>query len=113
VGALLPSALPQPPQAEPPDTKPYAPQQPGGRGANSFLEVGKIYEFTPAPNRQSFQRGEQWVRVDIAREGGGFAAGPVWVNLQHIAYISDATGGRNLGRFPADSGPGPDKEKPK
>jgi RNA polymerase sigma factor (sigma-70 family) len=63
-----------------------------GRG---FLEVGKTYYFMPATMRGEFQgqviavRGEHWAHVRVP-DGGTYPAGPTWVNLSHIGYISDA-----------------------
>jgi RNA polymerase sigma factor (sigma-70 family) len=100
---LLPSALPQAPSPQQNKEKPddfRATAQRDAGTATSFLEVGKIYEFTTASTRQSFQgkvmavRGEHWVRVDI-QEPGVFVPEPTWVNLNYIMLIADATEGRN------------------
>jgi RNA polymerase sigma factor (sigma-70 family) len=94
LSGLVPSALPQgSPQPKPEDPA----GAPGKRGVtNSFLEMGKTYEFT-TPNSKRFQaqvvaiRGEQWIHVDL--DGGGGAAAPAWLNLNHIMLIEDVPGG--------------------
>jgi RNA polymerase sigma factor (sigma-70 family) len=103
-GTLLLSASPQAPSPQPQPKRgedasaEFAPQR--DMTARGFLEIGKTYYFTPAKGSSDFEgkvlatRGEHWVRVYIPQEGGGFAAGPTWVNLSHIAYIGDATKSR-------------------
>jgi RNA polymerase sigma factor (sigma-70 family) len=96
---LVPLALPQvqkpPAQDQPDDFK--TPVQRGGGAANSFLEVGKTYEFTPASKWGTFQakvtaiRPEQWVRVADIHGEGHIADGSMWVNLNQIAFIADPT----------------------
>jgi hypothetical protein len=54
------------------------------------------YEFVLAQNRTGFAgkvlatRGENWVHVNIL-QGSPFAAGPSWVNLNHVLLVGDAT----------------------
>jgi RNA polymerase sigma factor (sigma-70 family) len=71
-------------------------QQQRDAGAKGFLVTGKEYEFVLAASRTGFvgkvlaTRGEQWVHVNI-QDGSPFAAGPTWVNLNHVLLVGDAT----------------------
>jgi RNA polymerase sigma factor (sigma-70 family) len=95
-GTLLLSASPQqpPPQRNLDQDGDGLPQRAvPGKG---FLEVGKTYYFMPATLRGEFQgqvlavRGEHWAHVRVP-DSGTYPAGPTWVNLNHIAYVGDAT----------------------
>jgi RNA polymerase sigma factor (sigma-70 family) len=104
VAGLLPSAMPQGPAPQSKDKRDDfsgSVQRDAGT-TTSFLEVGKIYEFTPASKWGPFQgkvmatRGEQWVRVVDMQGEGMIGAGPTWVNLNQMAFIADVAGsGRN------------------
>jgi hypothetical protein len=94
-GTLLLSASPQAPAPKDKYDRDndFVPQRAiPGKG---FLEVGKTYYFMPATMRGEFLgqviavRGEHWAHVRVP-DGGTFPAGPTWVNLSHIAYVSDA-----------------------
>jgi len=97
---LLPSALPQSPSPQSKDKQDdiNVTIQRDAATAAPFLEVGKIYEFTPASSKWGpFQgkvlamRGEQWVRVVDMQGEGKNGAGSTWVNLNQMAFITDAT----------------------
>jgi hypothetical protein len=89
--------VPNPFKDQPDDVNVQAQRAAGA--ANSFLEVGKTYEFTPASKWGTFQakvtatRGEQWVRVTDIHSEGHIADGSMWVNLNNIAFIADPSPG--------------------
>jgi hypothetical protein len=107
VSGLLPAALPQVvnPQYQGQQRALGDLDQPTASPANPFLQVGKVYEFTPASKWGVFQgkvaatRGEQWARVVEVQGEGYVLNGAMWVNLNHIAFIADAAPGGVRNRF--------------